>query len=162
MSVTTSADLRAALYAPSTSRVLLDLITIEHDDLVTPVRICTDKVSVVSRGNTYTALPVALSMPNDVEGEQPRVALIVDNVSRTLVAAVRGIETPPTVTLETIVASAPDVVELGPFIFGAEEVEIDKFELRLDLALEALQREPYPAPIFNPAAFPLLFNAVDR
>jgi hypothetical protein len=162
VSVTTSADIRAALYAPSTDKVLIDLITIEHDDLGAPERICTDKVSIISRGNTYRALPVAISMPNDTEGEPPRVSLVVDNVSRELVITVRSIETPPTVTVETIVASAPDTVELGPFVYEADQVELDKFELRLDLALEALHREPYPAPIFNPAAFPLIFNAVDR
>jgi hypothetical protein len=162
VSVTTSADIRAALYAPSTDRVLIDLITITHAELGAPVRICTDMVAMVSRGHTYMALPVSISMPNDTEGEPPRVVLVVDNVSRELVAAVRSIETPPVVTVETVIASAPNIVELGPFVYEADQVELDKFELRLDLALEALQREPYPAPIFNPAAFPLIFNAVDR
>lgn len=162
MSVTTSADLRAALYAPSTDKVLIDLVTIEHPDLPSPVRFCTDSVSITSRGNLYTHIRAAMALPDDVEGGQPRIPLVIDNVSRELVIAIRQIESPPTVTVETIVASAPDVVELGPFVYEPEEVEINQFELRLNLALEALQTEPYPAPIFNPAQFPLMFNAVDR
>lgn len=162
MSVTTSASVRAALYAPSTDKVLVDLVTIEHEDLVTPIRVCTDAVSITSRGNVYQHLPIALAMPDDVESGQPRIPLILDNVSRDLVIALRGIQTPPVVTVETIVASAPDVVELGPMVYTAEEVEIGLYEVRLNLALEALQNEPYPAPIFSPVHFPLLFNAVDR
>lgn len=162
MSVTTTAAVRAALYAPSTDKVLIDLITIEHEDLDAPVRICTDSISITSRGHLYTHVRAALALPDDVEGGQPRIPLIVDNVSRELVLKLRGIETPPVVTVETVVTSNPDVVELGPFVYEAEEVEINTFEVRLNLALEALQNEPYPAPIFNPAQFPLLFNAVDR
>lgn len=160
MSRDVSATARAALYAPQTSEVLLTLLTIDHDDMPSPVRFVDNLEDVTSRGDTYTAFPFRAVLPADVEGELPQVEVVVDNVTRELVAEIRSIATPASVTLEIILASDPDTVEAGPWHLEVVAATYTATEIRLTLTAEALMSEPYPVGLFTPTRFPMLFQAV--
>lgn len=153
---------RAALYAPQTSAVFLDLLTIDHDDMDAPVHFVNNLTDITSNGSVFTAFPFQAVIPPDVEGELPQIDLVVDNVTRDLIADVRSISTPASVTLEVIIASAPDTIEAGPFLFQVTAAEYDAQEIRLSLTSEPLMQEPYPYRLFIPGDFPLLFKAVPR
>lgn len=156
----TSTAARAALYAPQTAQAFLHLVTVEHDDLVTPIRLVDNLTDIVSGGDTYTAFPIRVVLPPDVPGELPQLDLVVDAVDQTIIAAIRSIATPPTITIEVIMASTPDVIECGPFVFDATSVEYNAAELRFRLEVERILTEPYPAGLFTPGHFPMLFQAV--
>ena len=159
---TTSAAAKEALYSPQTAQVFVDLLTIDHADLDEPYRLCNDLKAITSRGNTYSAFAFSAQYPPDAEGELPRLDFVVDNVDRLLVVTVRGIRTPPSFVLETVLASSPDVVEAGPFSFDATQVEYDTYRMKFSLGYEALANEPFPEGIYSPQLYPALFQAVDK
>lgn len=154
-----STDGRAALYASQTDDVWLQLLTIEHDDIVTPIRLVNNTEDVISRGDTYAAFPFELSLPATA---QESVELTVDNVTRELVEEVRSIDTPLTITMEIVRAADPDTVEAGPFEYQSRSVEYDVQRMRFTLAYEPILQEPFPAYTYTPIDYPGLFQAVDR
>lgn len=157
---TVSSASRAALYAPQTTKVLLDLWTIDHDDMAAPVRLVNDLVNITSRGNVYTAFPISGALPVDTDSELPQMDITCDAVTRDLIIEIRSIATPATVVHEVIVADVPDTVEAGPYTYDLVMAKYDDKEIRFSLVYEPLTTEPYPADIFNPQGWPLLFNAV--
>jgi hypothetical protein len=154
---TVSAVARAALNAPQTDQVFLALLTIAHANLPTPIRVVNDMVNLTSRGDEYIAYPFNIDLPGESEDELPRVRLTIDNVDRQLVEAVRTLTTPPTITLEVVLASSPDTVEAGPFPFTLRSAEYDAFVVTGDLAFEDVLNEGFPAHSFTPNAFTGLF-----
>lgn len=156
---TLSTNARAALYAAQSDEVWLQLLTVEHSAIATPIRIVANTENIVSRGETYTAFPFQISLPAT---SAESVELVVDNVTRELIEEVRGIDTPLTLTLEVVLASAPDTVEAGPFAFQSRAVEYDVQRMRFTLAYEPLLQEPFPAYTYTPLDYPGLFQAVDR
>lgn len=161
MSRTHSAAVLAAIYARETDEVELKLLTIDHPDMVTPIRVVADQVDVVSRGDTYTAFPFALAAPPQREGELPQSELIIDNVSRLLTETVRSITTPATMTLEVVLASDPDTLIAGPWAFEMRQTRINVQTIRAALQFEPILEEPFPAGRFTPTLFAGIFNAVD-
>lgn len=159
MSRTLSANARAALYAAASDEVWLQLITIEHASIGTPIRLVNNTEDIVSGGETFTAFAFELLLPAT---DAMQVELVVDNVTRELITEVRSIDTPLDITLEIVLASDPDTVEAGPFVFQSRAVEYDVQRLRLTLAYEPLLQEPFPAGEYTPLDYPGLFQAVDR
>lgn len=162
MSRDVSLAARAALYAQQTSVVPLMLLTIDHDDLVAPVRLVSNLTAVTSRGNTYLAYPFEPMVPPSVQGELPRLDMVFHDVEQTLVAIVRSITTPATVDIEVVMSTSLDTVEAGPWRFEVTHIQYSAGEVRLGLTVEQLLTEPYPYRLFNPVDFPLLFRAVRR
>lgn len=162
MSRDVSLAARAALYAQQTSVVPLMLLTIDHDDLVTPVRLVSDLVDLTSRGNTYAAYPFEPMLPPSVQGEMPRLDMVFHDVDQTLVVIARSISTPASVSIEVVMSTTPDTVEAGPWSFEVTSIQYSATELRLGLTVEQLITEPYPYRLFNPTDFPMLFKAVSR
>lgn len=162
MSRNVSVAARAALYAQQTSVVPLMLLTIDHDDLVTPVRLVANLVDVVSRGDTYSAYPFEPMLPPAVQGELPRLDMVFHDVDQTLIVIARSISTPATVDIEVVMSTSLDTVEAGPWTFEVTSIQYSATELRLGLTVEQLITEPYPYRLFNPVDFPMLFQAVRR
>jgi Domain of unknown function (DUF1833) len=89
----------------------LVLLTITHADLPSPLRFTSDSVETVSNGVTFQPFWFDIVLPDDVEGRTPRAQLRIDNTSQEVVALLRGLTTPPAITLQVVRATAPDVVE---------------------------------------------------
>lgn len=103
----------AAMTAQETDAVFLCLVTITHADLEHPIRVVNNIENITSRGDTFVALPFAISLPEE-GGETLGVArLVVDNIDQQIVTALRTIMSPPTVMIEIILAGSPDTVELS-------------------------------------------------
>lgn len=156
---TLSTDTRAALYASATDEIWLQLLTIEHADIGTPIRLVCNTEDIVSRGETYRAFAFELALP---ASSQDQVQLTVDNVTRELIDEIRTIDTPLTITMEIVRAADPDTVEAGPFEYQSRAVEYSAQLMRFTLAYEPLLTEPFPAHTYTPIDYPGLFQAVDR
>ena len=63
----------------------LVLLEINHSSLSEPIRFVHDSVDLISNGHNYIAMPFKIVRQSDVQGELPKVQLIVNNVGRTLV-----------------------------------------------------------------------------
>lgn len=162
MSYSLSTTGKASIFAASTAEVWLHLLTIDHDDLASPIRLVDNTEAVVSRGNTYTPFGFRPQIPAEVDGSLPKIEIQIDAVDQTIIAQLEELQTPPTITLEVIMASSPDTVERGPWYFTIRSVNYNALTIRSELTYEALTAEPFPYRRFTPTEFPGLFNAVDR
>lgn len=116
MSREISATAKEAIFAQETSQVFLVIIEIDHSDLTTPLRFVNNNENIVSNGNTYEAFPFEFQFPNDSEDESS-ARLSICNIDRQIVAVIRSLTSAPTVTVSVILASTPDIVEMGPYTF---------------------------------------------
>lgn len=157
MSRDVSLSLRAAVNAPETDEVFLVLLTVDHAGLAQPIRVTSDAVDTMSRGETFVAFPFELTLPEDGEDRPPRARLRIDNVDRQIVKAVRSIASAPTVLMEIVRAAEPDTVEAVFPDFRLRDVIYDALTVEGELTLESFLAEPYPAATFSPADFPGLF-----
>lgn len=112
---------------------------------------------VVSRGNNYIYLPFNLTLPADSQDEDPSCSVTLYDVTRQLLPVFREIEEPPEVTLEIILASTPNTVEVsfGKFYFTG--IEYDANQITGTLDVDRLSHEPFPRDVFLPSTFPGLF-----
>lgn len=146
-----------AVNAQETGEVFAVLLTLAHDSLAQPLRVTSDSVNTVSRGDVFVAYPFDLSLPEDSEALTATAHLSIDNVDRMIVAALRGLQDSPAVTVEIVRAAAPDTVEAVFPDFRLSEIQYDAARVTGILTIEDFTAEPYPAGVFAPAGFPGLF-----
>jgi hypothetical protein len=162
-----SLDARKSIYAEQTGEVWVFLVTITHEDLVEPMLFSSDpterlsddplQYGTVSRGNAYAYLPMTVTLPDDSDGTAPTIKLSLDNVLRDTVPLLRSVSTPPSVTAEMVLASSPDTVEASFPAFDLIDANYDSGQVTVDLTVDALSTEPYPADTFTPSGFGGLF-----
>lgn len=167
MSRSVSLTFREAMNAQETGEVVIVLMTISHPSYPTPLRLSSDPTTLlseaplqygtVSRGQTYLFCPFSTTLPDDVDERAPTARLALENVSRDLVAIIRSISTPATATIEVVLASSPDSVEIEYPQFEVKSAQYNANIMTLELSIDALTDEPYPAGTFSPSAFPGLF-----
>ena len=157
--MTVSNDGRAELYAAQSAEVWVQLITIEHAALVTPIRLCSNNEDIVSDGETFTAWDVPPILPVSTEGELPAVELAIGNVTRELTVALRAITTPITVTLEVVRASDPDTIE-AQYVYESRTLRYAEDSVRIELGSESLMSERIPGDTYTRLTNPGLFEGV--
>ena len=157
-----------AMFSPDGDDTLIALVTFTGGGIVGAIRLAdgyTQRISetadevvygVVSRSQNYTFLPFALTLPTE-EDAAPRCRIVINDVTRQLVPAIRALSGPPTVTIELVLASAPDTVEVsfGGFLLGG--ISYDADSISGTLTVESLAVEPFPQHAFTPSYFPGLF-----
>ena len=108
MSRTLSSTAIAAAFAQETGEIPLMLLELSHTDITT-LRYVNNTADVTSNGEVYTAYPIAANIPPvDSDDEIPRAQVEFDNVDLTVIQAIRGLSTAPTVKIAIILASEPD------------------------------------------------------
>jgi hypothetical protein len=157
MSRDVSAAFIAACNAAETSEGFYVLITIDADELPDSIRLNNSGTTFVSRGNTFYAFPIQVTLSDDSEDSPPQAKLIIDNIDRTMVAAMRSISTPCTVMLEVVKHSDLNTPEAVLTDFQIREVTYNALTIEGTLSLEALFSEPAVAYDFTPTYFPGLF-----
>ena len=70
-----------------------------------------DGVDTISNGQTFQPFPFEITLPDDVEGRAPQAQLRIDNTSQEIIAILRGLTTPPSVTMQIVRSATPNVVE---------------------------------------------------
>ena len=157
MNRTLSPQTLEAINAPETGDAFLILMTISHADLAVPIRVTSDGIDTQSRGNSFTAFPFELSLPDDEDNKAPRARLVLDNVDRSIVRAVRSLTSSPTILIEIVRAAAPDTVEAKFEDFRFTNISYDARTVEGDLGIEDFTAKPFPAAAFSPSLFPGLF-----
>lgn len=163
-----SMNMREAIFAQNSDEVAVFLLTITHPALATPIRLSSDATQrlsddplvygTISRGEEYLFVGMDITLPDEKDKAPPSSRLVISNVNRELVPLARSISTPAKVKIETILASAPDNVEVTVPALDMVSLVYDASELTFDLTMDALSSEPYPAGSFTPADFPGLFG----
>jgi hypothetical protein len=158
VSRTLSTLAKQAIFAQESGETFLLLLTISHASLATPIRLVADMQDVVSRGNTFTALPFGFVLPGEREDQIPRCRLWVDNVDRAIVTAIRNATgSPPTLLAEIVIRAQPDTLEASFDGYTLRDADYDVVQVSGDLSLEDPLNEPYPADSFTPNLFPAVF-----
>lgn len=110
MSRTHSAPAIASQNAQQTNEVWLVLLTITHPDITT-LRFVNNTDNIVSNSQTFTAFPFEVILPSQDADNIPRASLRIDNIDRSIVAALRSLTSPPIVQFDVILASSPNTIE---------------------------------------------------
>lgn len=155
-----SVALRQSMFAQQTAEVFLSICSISHASILNgPLRVVNNLQNLTSNGNVYAAFPFQVTLPADGLDGSPRVRLALDNIDSTIMQAIRSIPPgePPTVQVDLVLASQPDVVEISFPNLTLRQVEYDQFVVEGDLALEEDDLEPIPYQSFTPAMTPGLF-----
>lgn len=142
--------------AEETQEVWLVLVTLEHDDLEEPIRVVNNIEDIESRGLTFLGCPFELDPPGDDADGPTEARLRIDNVNREIVVANRSITSPPTVTIEVILASDPDAPEVTISHLTLRNVSWDAAYVQGTLRFEDLSVEPVSQRV-TPGRFPGLF-----
>lgn len=156
MARTLSSNALASIHAQETGEVWLVLLTIENTGLATPIRVVNNNENITSRGNVYQAFPFEIVLPGEDPDGISKAVLRFDNVDRTAIQAIRGLPSAPTVTIEVILASAPDTVEISFGGMSLRNVRYDATVVEGELHFESLYNEPITFTM-TPSRFPGLF-----
>lgn len=152
-----SSDMLQMMNAEETGEALLVLITIEHETLNEPIRVSSDAVDTVSNGNTFQTFPFEFIPPNQQDEGEYFARLRIDGVTREIIQAVRGIQTPADMTIQVVRGSAPNEVEVQWSNFKLRNVTYNMYEVSGQVTLNSYLTEPYPSGRFTPALFPGMY-----
>jgi hypothetical protein len=147
-----------AIFTQDTGEVFLMCLTIDGPGLAAPIRLVDDQQDLVRTAGTFQAFPFQIAMPQESEDQLPQVQLVVDNVDRQIVQAIRALTSPPTVTLEVVLASSPNTLEAGPFAMTLRHSDYDATAVSGTLGYEDMLNEPFPKDSFTPTNSPGLFT----
>lgn len=166
MSRNLSNNARRAVFAQQTDVVFIVLLTITQPDLPDVIRIASDPYEilpnagvrgVVSRGEEYVYLPFDIKLPKADDTGVSKCKISIDNVDRSMVLAVRTATSALRITVEVVLSSDVNNVELSLPDFQMDRAEYDAFTISGDLSLEYYDLEPFPAGRFTPSDFPGMF-----
>lgn len=156
---TVSSEMLQAMYAQETGEAILCLITVDHDDLAAPIRVTSDAVDTESNGHTFIAYPFQVVLPDEPEDDRaPLAKLTISNVDREILAALRAISSPASVTMEIVRGSDPDTVEVSFPDFKMRAVPYTALTVSAELMLDDYTTEPWPADTYVPSTHPALFS----
>ena len=148
-----SENFKIAANAQETDKVFLMLLTIDHADLSEPIRVTSDTVETVSRGETFEAFHFDLNLPTSSDGQIASTKLTISNVDRRIVEAIRKMSPgsdPASVLMEVVMADEPDVLEMSLEGFSLTNVTYDRIKCEGRVTLENFYNEPWPKDNFDP------------
>lgn len=147
--MTISTDGLVELSAQETGTAWLVLLTLTHPELDRPIRVTSDGVETMSNGNVFAPMPFEVVLPDDVEGRTPQAQLRFDNTSQEIVAILRGLTTPPVMTIQVVRASNPDFVERQWTGLEWRASSIDIASVTGTLTVDDLATEEFPYVTFD-------------
>jgi hypothetical protein len=138
---------------------VLMLLTIEHPDLASPLRLVTNTVGddILSNGNIFTAAPFQIEWPSDDE-EAPTAKLRAFNVDRVVGLMLESIVTPAECTLQVVLATSASTIDREGKKFQLRNAQWDGGEMTADLGQAYFAAEPWPKYRVTPRLFPSLFR----
>lgn len=165
-----SAATTETLLASESGECLIFLISINHPDLAEPARVCTAALQrvvetdeellygVISQGRTFIYVPsAAVTLPTDDDETPPALGLSIGRFDD-VVDAIRSIGTGlPTVDVEMVLSTSPDLIEASWPEFNLDEVTISTNEISGTLGQDNMETEPGCPISFIPSKFPGLF-----
>ena len=155
MSRNLSTVARAAINARQTAEVFLVLLTL--DDGIEIKRVVKNTEDITSRGNVYMRSDFGITFPLE-DGEQlPQIQLDIMNVSREIGIWLEETTVPIAVTVEVVLASQPDVVEISYDGMTLTDTKADLLNVTGTINFDSLYNEPFPAGSFLPQDFNGLF-----
>lgn len=139
----------ADISAQYTDTAWLVLLTLDHPDLPSSIRVTSDGVPTMSGGFAYSPFPFDVILPDDVEGRPPQAQLRIDNTTQEIIALLRGLVSPPKLTVQIVRSVSPDVVEFQWIGLDWTVSSYDKSVITGTLTVNDLSREEFPYITFD-------------
>lgn len=140
-----------AILSQSTDEVFLACLSISHPAIDT-IRIVNNTETVMRLAGEFTPYPFQATIPSDNEDAPSPITITIDGVDREVARLIRNLEGIPKAVLEVVLASSPDVVELGPFDFDIIDSDIDVLTVQLTAGyVEDLMNQGVPAQTYTPS-----------
>ena len=159
-----------AATAQHTDEVYLVLVTFSHPDLAAlgiqypelgvsdgALRFVNNTVDITSRGEVFKAYGFDFTPPGQGENERQIATLVIDNVDRRIMLAIRSLQSRPTVLVEVVLGSDPDTVEETLPEFQFVGAGADRLQVNGQLAVDLDEDEPVTSNSFTPRTAPALF-----
>ena len=156
--MTYSANFIEAVVSQNTDEVFLFLLTLDHDDLVSPIRVVNNVENITSNGRVYTAFPFNLILPQDDGDTLPQVIISLSNVDLSLVDEIRSLTGALTVTLEVVLASSPNTIEMSIDGMQTISIQYDAQTIQATCQVEDTMNLIFPSDAYLPFNFPGLFQ----
>lgn len=153
---TLSAPAVASQNAENTAEVWLVLVTIDHPALAQPIRVVGNNENITSGGNLFVAYDFNIVLPGEDPDNPAAAQLDIDNVDRVIVQTLREISSPPSVTIQVVLASSPDLIEIEFAGLVLRNAQYDAMRVTADLAFDEIISEPV-ATTLSPDKFPGMF-----
>ena len=166
-----SARARKHVQAEIDPLIKVFLITINHKDLLEPIRVSSDPTErvgsdeyniiygTVSRGMTFLYAGFEANLATDEEGAAPQVQVSIPNADRSIVEAIESMGPGPvSVDIEVVFADTPDEVEIALKGMEMTEITYDESVISGIISRDLLFDEPYPYRSFTPQHYPFLFS----
>jgi hypothetical protein len=137
--------------AQQTGEVWIACLTVSGDGLDT-LRIATDNIVVERTAGPFSPYPFEVELPEDAERGFGTATLRIDNIDREVCRLLRDYSGVPVATVEVVLASQPDTVELGPFEMTILSGEADELTIQLGLGHEEdILNQRVPAQSYFPS-----------
>lgn len=157
---------RDAAYPESTGEVFAVLLTIEHEDLATPILITDAGEDIVyaadlldGSGNvaalagTYVNLPIEIIPPGQSD-QQLSGTIRVPNIDQTIGQAIESIATPATITITVVLMSDTSEIVGGPYrMLELADVRGDALLVEGTVSRPQLTDQPYPKDWMRPSVY---------
>lgn len=152
---TLSTDVKKQLFAQESDDPFLTLVTLSNPAFIQ--RLVNNSKDISSRGFTYTAFPMKITLPVD-DGETARgFTIAFDNTSLALITALRTVTGDIGVTIEMVLASMPDVVQLSFDGLSLDTVTYDASTLTATIIMDNFLTVAMTSELYTPSIYPGLF-----
>lgn len=150
-----SDQLKAQFFAQESEDPFLTLVTFQNALFV--ARLVNNSSDIVSRGNTFTAFPMKIRLPVD-DGETARdFSIDLDNASLAMISNLRRVTNPIGVTIEMVLASMPDVVQLSFDELAIANITYDASKISARIVMDNFLAIEMTSERYTPKNFPGLF-----
>jgi len=151
-----SPELIYQLMSQESDDPFLVLLTLTHPSFST-VRLANNTKDIVSRSETYMAFPFKIRFPVD-DGESAReFSIEFDNVSLELVDEIRSVTSPIGITIEMILASMPDDVQITQENLQIQTIQMNKQRISAKIIVDDFLNIEMTGEKYEPTNFPGLF-----
>jgi uncharacterized protein DUF1833 len=150
-------NLLRAIHLQETDEVFLPLVRLMHPDWAEDVRLVADHRDLTHNGEVFTAHAFAITLPEDDPETLPVLQWKADAVSQDLVIALRGVTGKIDAEVFYVLASTPDIVEVGPFEVEMQAVGYDSQQIGGTMTIEQILDEPFGHMKLTPSIAPALF-----
>lgn len=116
---------------------LLVLLEIEHPMITGTLRMVADNVDLISLTENYLAMNFRMERQSDIQGELPKIKLIIPNIGRTLTKWIDSSNggRDAKITTKLVRRSSPDLIEES-IEFGVQSININTQNVTINLVIQ--------------------------
>lgn len=155
MSNELTSELQAQIFAQESNDPFLTLVTLTS--VAFTAQLVNNSKDIVSRGITYTAFPMKITLPVDDGQTARQFAIDFDNASLLLITGLRSVTGNIGVKIEMILASMPDVVQFSFADLTVASISYSATKITATIMMDNFLSVEMTSERYGPSGFPGLF-----